>query len=81
MIHIPFGSGVLLPMTQQHAGHCGVFANTRFHCIISTKDNYVGSHLFLINTYLIARYDAENLSTILTQWELEVHSTKTDKQM
>ena len=28
MIHIPFGSYVLLPMTQLHAGHYGVFANT-----------------------------------------------------
>ena len=81
MIHIPFGSGVLLPMTQLHAGHYGVFANTRFHCIISTKENYVGSHLFLTNVYLTKRYEAKNSSDILTQWELEVHSTITKEQI
>ena len=79
MIHIPFGSGVLLSRTQLPAGHYGIFANTRFHCIISTKDNYVGSHLFLTNAYLTKRYDAENSSAILTQWKLEVHATRPKK--
>ena len=68
-------------MTQLHGGHYGILANTPFHCIISTKENYVGSHLFLTNVYLTERYEAENSSAILTQWELEVHTMTPKEQM
>ena len=81
MIHIPIGSGVILPMTQLHGGHYGTFGNTRFHCVISTKDCYDGGNLFLTIAYLNDRYDAQNASEILTNWETEVHATPTITQM
>ena len=58
MIHIPTGSGVILPMTQLHGGHYEKLGNTPFHCIISTKDSYKGTNLFLTIAYLNKKYDA-----------------------
>ena len=55
--------------------------NTRFHCVTSTKDNYEGTNLFLTIAYLNKRYDAQNASEILTNWEAEVQTTTPDKQM
>ena len=65
--NILFESSAILPITQLYGGHYEILANTRFHCITSAKKNYVGSHLFLKNVYLIASYEAKNSSDILAQ--------------
>ena len=48
MIHIPFGSGIVLPCTQYHAGHFGSKGNFRFHAVISSG-NWHGTSLEFIN--------------------------------
>ena len=34
LIHIPLGSGVILPVDQLHAGHYGKENNIRYHAIL-----------------------------------------------
>ena len=81
MISIPIGLGGILPMTQLHGGHYEKLGNTGFHCVISTKDSYEGTIFFPTIAYLNKRYDTQNTSEILMNWEAEVQTTTPDKQM
>ena len=51
-IHIPFGSGVILPSNQLHAGHYGKKGNLQFHAIL-VNETWEGSSLLLLDNYLI----------------------------
>ena len=51
LIHIPFGSGILLHLTQLHAGHYGNPNNFRFHAVLSDHA-WNGSHLLPLKEYL-----------------------------
>ena len=51
MNHIPFESGVILPMTQLYGGHYGILINIQFHCIISTKEDYAESRDLSSSSY------------------------------
>ena len=50
-IRVPFGSGILLPWTQLHAGHYGKPGNYRFHAVLS-EGAWFGSYLFPLDKYL-----------------------------
>ena len=51
MLHIPFGSGVILPSYQLHTGHYGKVGNFRFHAVISNTD-WPGDGLLNLENYL-----------------------------
>ena len=71
IIHIPFGSGVILPVTQLHAGHYGTENNIRYHAILSKKA-WKGANLWQHENYLVKKYKklqlntAENLKWLVT---------------
>ena len=50
MIHIPLGSGVILPVDQLHAGHYGKENNIRYHAILA-DEGWDGSQLLLLEDY------------------------------
>ena len=51
LIHIPFGSVILLHYTQLHAGHYGNPTNFCFHAVLSDRA-WDGSHLMPLGKYL-----------------------------
>ena len=53
-IVVPFGSAILLPLTQLHAGHCGRHGNFRFHAIFSDLA-WHSSYLMSLEDYLEER--------------------------
>ena len=57
LIHIPFGTGVILPATQLHAGHYGKKKDMRFHAVIS-RTEWKKSNLWLIDEYVRTKIDA-----------------------
>ena len=52
LIYIPFGSGVILPGNQLHAGHYGKEHNMRFHTVLS-KSQWDGSCLLDLDQYIL----------------------------
>ena len=54
LIHIPFGSGILLHKTQLHAGHYRNPKNFRFHAVFS-DEAWDGSKLMPLKLYLEMR--------------------------
>ena len=56
LLHIPFGTGVILPGDQLHAGHYGKEHDARFHAILSNTA-WVGKNLWSLPNYIPAKYN------------------------
>ena len=74
LIHIPFGSGIILYLTQLHAGHYGSPGNFRFHAILSEEFSWNGSHLMDLETYLENTTEGQEVDkqAILDQFEKDL---------
>ena len=73
LVHIPFGSGVLIPVTQLHAGHYGKENNFRFHAVISNKP-WPGNKLLLLEEYLDKMCTHEEKQEILDKYDKELEN-------
>ena len=71
LIHIPFGSGILLHYTHLHAGHYGNPRNFRFHAVFSDKA-WNGSELMPLKTYL--QMNKINNDAITTDFETYINN-------
>ena len=77
LIHIPFGSGILLHYTQLHAGHYGNPSNFRFHAVISDKA-WDGSHLMPLGKYLKKRMTLKDyaITKNVTDFKKDINNIK-----
>ena len=73
LIHIPFGSGIILYLTQLHAGHYGSPGNFRFHAVLS-EDAWDGTYLMQLETYLEKTTEGQEVDkqAILDQFEKDL---------
>ena len=88
LIHIPFGSGIILHYTQLHAGHYGSPRNFRFHAVFS-EEHWNSNYLMQLHTYLEKATELQevDIKAIVDQFEkdlkesnaLEMKTTKEQK--
>ena len=71
LIHIPFGSGILLHYTHLHAGHYGNPRNFRFHAVFSDTA-WNGSELMPLKLYL--KMKKINNDDITTDFETYINN-------
>ena len=71
LIHIPFGSGIVIHLKQLHAGHYGSPQNFRFHAVFS-EDIWDGSRLMGLETYLDNRGQKTTKKTIVEHFKKDL---------
>ena len=77
LIHIPFGSGIILPLKQLHAGHYGTPGKFRLHAVLS-DGAWDESSLLSLKNYLDKKaVGSKNVNTqaIVDQFELDLKSS------
>ena len=81
LIRVPFGSAILLPLTQLHAGHYGRHGNFRFHAIFSELA-WHKSYLMSLEDYLEERNEGNpkkvDVRAIVDKFEREILHTDAD---
>ena len=79
MIHIPFGSGIVLPCTQYHAGHFGSKGNFCFHAVISSS-NWHGTSLEFINGTVTDEF-GDQADEVMKNLENELYLCDVEEEM
>ena len=81
LIHIPFGSGILLRKTQLHAGHYGNPKNFRFHAVFS-DEAWDGSELMPLKLYLkTKKLKDDAISKIVEDFKEYINDKNTNNEL
>ena len=80
LIYIPFGTGVILPATQLHAGHYGSEHDQQFHAVLS-RTAWKRSYLQLLEGYIKTRLKQRKAKNIYLEFNDYENNTDVKEEM